>query len=260
MPSLLSHSLTDRRRRTLATARSSASRAPLAAIVLAARASIVALTSRLGGAAMAPEIIDTCIPALGTLLDAGSAHQREAALALGMARRLQCIQARLLRHADARRPAMLARRCTGDRRCGRGLYRASLPLPAAELFTVDKFATSSSAVGTIKRLVAIVVLDPSDSAQLNVQEAAFLALAALTVRDEECRREALDLDVASAVVKALKSDHEGVRDAACQCARSLSRSVAALRTTLLDAGLAQPMMTVCGCECRAVGACPKRVC
>ena len=231
MPSLLSHSLTDRRRRTLATARSSASRAPLAAIVLAARASIVALTSRLGGAAMAPEIIDTCIPALGTLLDAGSAHQREAALALGMARRLQCIQARLLRHADARRPAMLARRCTGDRRCGRGLYRASLPLPAAELFTVDKFATSSSAVGTIKRLVAIVVLDPSDSAQLNVQEAAFLALAALTVRD-----------------------------AACQCARSLSRSVAALRTTLLDAGLAQPMMTVCGCECRAVGACPKRVC
>jgi len=48
------------------------------------------------------------------------------------------------------------------------------------------------------------------------------------------------------VVAALQSADAAVRSAACDCVHSLSRSVAALRTTLMDANVAPLLMKVVG--------------
>jgi armadillo repeat-containing protein 8 len=54
----------------------------------------------------------------------------------------------------------------------------------------------------------------------------------------------MDLQMATYVVRDLGSPHAVLRQAACDCARSLSRSVAALRTTLVEANVAEPLLKV----------------
>jgi hypothetical protein len=45
-------------------------------------------------------------------------------------------------------------------------------------------------------------------------------------------------------MQALESKNVNVRSAACQCTRSVSRSVKTLRTALVDAGIAVPLIKV----------------
>lgn len=75
-------------------------------------------------------------------------------------------------------------------------------------------------------------------------EAALLALAAISTYREECRRAVIEAGVLSNVVRAMNVNATDgrVRSAACQLARSLSRSVKSLRTTLVDAGIAAPLL------------------
>ncbi len=59
---------------------------------------------------------------------------------------------------------------------------------------------------------------------------------------EENRRQALDAKILPRIKVALSSPYVGVRAAACQVTRSLSRSVKNLRTCLVDSGIAVPLV------------------
>lgn len=63
---------------------------------------------------------------------------------------------------------------------------------------------------------------------------------------EECRTQAIEAKVLPHVISGLSSKQPNVRLAACQCAKSLSRSVSLLRTSLVDAGVAPPLIKVSG--------------
>ena len=54
----------------------------------------------------------------------------------------------------------------------------------------------------------------------------------------------IEMQVVPQVVRDLSSPRTAIRAAACECARSLSRSVVALRTTLMDAGVSEPLAKV----------------
>jgi hypothetical protein len=58
---------------------------------------------------------------------------------------------------------------------------------------------------------------------------------------EECRKQVIDTKLLPHIVEAMRNPHVGIRAAACQCTRSLSRSVKNLRTSLVDAGIATPL-------------------
>lgn len=77
-----------------------------------------------------------------------------------------------------------------------------------------------------------------------IKENALIAVAAATLLKEECRTQAIEAKVLPHVISGLTSKQSSVRLAACQCAKSLSRSVSHLRTSLVDAGVAQPLIKV----------------
>ena len=71
-----------------------------------------------------------------------------------------------------------------------------------------------------------------------------IAIAAATLLKEECRTQAIEAKALPHVISGLNSKYPNVRLAACQCAKSLSRSVSHLRTSLVDAGIAPPLIKV----------------
>lgn len=73
-------------------------------------------------------------------------------------------------------------------------------------------------------------------------ESALMAIAAIASLREECRRTVIDAKILPKIVEAMSSTVVGIRAAACQCARSLSRSVKNLRTSLLDVDIARPLL------------------
>ncbi|KAI0929233.1 hypothetical protein AcW1_006226 [Taiwanofungus camphoratus] len=71
-----------------------------------------------------------------------------------------------------------------------------------------------------------------------LREAALTAIAAISLFDDDIRCEVTDtLRLIPAIQASLGYQHVGVRYAACQCVRALSRSVAVLRTNIVDTGL-----------------------
>lgn len=64
------------------------------------------------------------------------------------------------------------------------------------------------------------------------------AIAAICLFDNDIRRVATDeLQILPYISTSLSHRHAGIRYAACQCVRALSRAVAVLRTNIVDSGL-----------------------
>ncbi|KAF8950389.1 Armadillo repeat-containing protein 8 [Haplosporangium bisporale] len=74
-----------------------------------------------------------------------------------------------------------------------------------------------------------------------LKENALLALAAISQMKEDCRKQVIEAKVLPYIVTAMSHPSVGVRAAACQCTRSLSRSMKNLRTSLVDAGIETPL-------------------
>ncbi|KDQ10170.1 hypothetical protein BOTBODRAFT_178365 [Botryobasidium botryosum FD-172 SS1] len=83
--------------------------------------------------------------------------------------------------------------------------------------------------------------EPEDSCRL--REGVFTAIATSTLHSDPVRRALLNMTppVLSAVARSTTHIDAGVRYAACQCARTLSRSVQVLRTSIGDSGLAMSL-------------------
>lgn len=126
---------------------------------------------------------------------------------------------------------------------------------ASEVDAIAKLAQSLISLGATSN--AMAVESPlSDSASTSPQhttvmthqdrlrESILLALGAACSLREECRKQVIDAKVLPVIVQCLESPLVGIRAAACQCTRSLSRSVKNLRTSLVDAGIATPLFKV----------------
>lgn len=73
---------------------------------------------------------------------------------------------------------------------------------------------------------------------LTYRQAALTAVAAIALFDTDIRTAVTDeLRLIPAIQASLANRYVGVRYAACQCARALSRAVSALRTNIVDTGL-----------------------
>ncbi|KAH9071040.1 ARM repeat-containing protein [Lactarius deliciosus] len=78
-----------------------------------------------------------------------------------------------------------------------------------------------------------------------LREAALTAIAVLSLADNDIRRDVTDVQrLLPPLATALTHRHTGVRYAACQCVRALSRSVAVTRTSLVDSGLGTALFAV----------------
>ncbi|KAI9446024.1 ARM repeat-containing protein [Lactarius indigo] len=78
-----------------------------------------------------------------------------------------------------------------------------------------------------------------------LREAALTAIAVLSLADNDIRRDVTDVQrLLPPLATALAHRHTGVRYAACQCVRALSRSVAVTRTSLVDSGLGTALFAV----------------
>ncbi|BFZ65059.1 hypothetical protein YB2330_006222 [Saitoella coloradoensis] len=121
------------------------------------------------------------------------------------------------------------------------------PLVLAHLVTdgVD-VQTAAVQADAIKKLSTMVTRISSDSTPATDKEKAtesiLLAVAALTLFKDDYRKEVSEKGFMPFIVTSLSSPNASVRAAACQCVRSMSRSVCILRTTLTDVALVPPMM------------------
>lgn len=78
------------------------------------------------------------------------------------------------------------------------------------------------------------------SIHFNVAKAALMALASLTLLDNDIRTEVTDkLGMLPRISLCLSHPHVGTRFAACTCIRSLSRAVQVLRTAILDSEISE---------------------
>ncbi|KAI8873325.1 ARM repeat-containing protein [Ramicandelaber brevisporus] len=80
--------------------------------------------------------------------------------------------------------------------------------------------------------------------QATLKEAALYALGALCSIHEDSRKNLTEAKVLPIIANALSHWSDRVRIAACQCIRVLSRSVRALRTAFVDAGIARPLFAM----------------
>ncbi|KAI0807797.1 ARM repeat-containing protein [Fomes fomentarius] len=78
-----------------------------------------------------------------------------------------------------------------------------------------------------------------------LREAALTAVAAISLFDIDIRTAVMDeLKLIPVIQASLSHQYVGVRYAACQCARALSRAVSALRTNIVDTGLGMSVFHV----------------
>ncbi|KAI0064492.1 ARM repeat-containing protein [Artomyces pyxidatus] len=102
--------------------------------------------------------------------------------------------------------------------------------------SLTKLATLVKSISPLEKATELDEDEPESLCCL--REAALTAIAVLAIADDDTRRDITDnLRLIPILTAALAHPHTGVRYAACQCVRALSRSVAVARTSLVDSGL-----------------------
>ncbi|KAL6300508.1 ARM repeat-containing protein [Sparassis latifolia] len=102
--------------------------------------------------------------------------------------------------------------------------------------TLSKLACLVKSITPIEQTVEWEEDEPESISCL--REAALTAIAAISLFDDDIRGDVTDkLKLIPSIQTSLSHQHVGVRYAACQCVRALSRSVAVLRTNIVDTGL-----------------------
>ncbi|KAJ8325837.1 hypothetical protein O5D80_006024 [Batrachochytrium dendrobatidis] len=110
--------------------------------------------------------------------------------------------------------------------------------PTTQGLNAIKQRKSTASWETTSSTAASLTFGNSTTRQL---EFALLAIANVCSLKEECRKQVIDVKLLPQIVTYLGHKNVGIRKNACKCARSLSRSVKMLRTSLMDAGLAPPL-------------------
>ncbi|GET01976.1 armadillo repeat-containing protein 8-like isoform X1 [Rhizophagus clarus] len=111
---------------------------------------------------------------------------------------------------------------------------------------LQKAACDSDAVPKLADFVTHVVdqessyYDPVGDGD-KLKENALMALAAISSLTDDGRKLVVEAKIIPHIVAAMSHRSYGIRAAACQCTRSLSRSINILRTSLVDAGVATPL-------------------
>jgi hypothetical protein len=77
-----------------------------------------------------------------------------------------------------------------------------------------------------------------------ILEASLLCIASICSLREESRKQIIEAKLLPVIVKSLSNPNPRIRSAACQATRSISRSVKALRTSLVDAGINVPLFNL----------------
>ncbi|CDO73638.1 hypothetical protein BN946_scf185014.g108 [Trametes cinnabarina] len=107
---------------------------------------------------------------------------------------------------------------------------------AFERNSLAKVATLINTITPTEKVPEFEEDEPESVSRL--REAALTAVAAIALFDTDIRTAVTDdLRLIPAIQFSLTNRYVGVRYAACQCARALSRAVSALRTNIVDTGL-----------------------
>ncbi|KAJ3202354.1 Armadillo repeat-containing protein 8 [Entophlyctis luteolus] len=120
------------------------------------------------------------------------------------------------------------------------------PLPILQDME-DNSASAKSLIGKSKNEVSTIsppleFIDKEWSKEYEkIGESCLTAVAAVCSLREDCRKQVIDLKLLPVIILALSNKNPSLRNAACKCARSLSRSVKYLRTVLVDAGISTPL-------------------
>ncbi|KAI9288494.1 armadillo-type protein [Umbelopsis sp. AD052] len=141
------------------------------------------------------------------------------------------------------------------------LVQEKAPLIMADLVkdseTMQKAAYEADAIPNLATILASVSKEDDETnehrigvqgsgglvaSKEKVKENCLIALAAVCLLREECRTQAINSKILPYAVGAMSSHNPAIRLAACQCIKSLSRSVRHLRTHLVDAGVISPLL------------------
>lgn len=118
------------------------------------------------------------------------------------------------------------------------------PIVLAILLGDDEELQSKVALETdALKLLADILDNPGELYPEQRKEGALSCIAAIGSVREECRKAIIESkSIVSHMVNSMKNGRNETKLIACQCARVLSRSVKALRTILIDSGIAAPLL------------------
>lgn len=126
----------------------------------------------------------------------------------------------------------------------RSEYSARAPLIIAILISDDEDLQLNVASKTdALKFLADILESPGPIQPEQHREGALSCIAAIGSLREDCRKIIIETkSIVPQVVNCLKDGRPETRLLACHCARALSRSVKALRTVLIDSGIAEPLI------------------
>lgn len=125
-----------------------------------------------------------------------------------------------------------------------GLVQERAPYVLAHLVIDNESLQKAACAADAVEKLSIFIRDANGTTSIRLKENALFAIAALSQSEDNCRMRVVEAGLVPFMAAALSSEEASIREAACQCFRSLSRSVKLLRSALSDVDLATPLIAV----------------